>query len=166
MDALEEGFLIGSLLGAPYEVLQRRVQEGYAAAGFTDLRPAHGPVFRYLAPDGERVTTLASRAGTSKQAMGYLVDYLVERGYLERAPDPTDGRAQIVRRTARGWAVNRLARRVVAEVQAEWTAGLGEARMTQLLAGLRDLARLLGVEYAGSISAISAAQRDGRMSDP
>jgi DNA-binding MarR family transcriptional regulator len=98
--------------------------------------------------------------------MGYLVDYLVERRYLERVPDPTDGRAQIVRRTARGWAVNRLARRVVAEVQAEWTAGLGEDRMTQLLARLRDLAHLLGVEYAGSISAISAAPRDGRSSGP
>jgi DNA-binding MarR family transcriptional regulator len=166
MDAPEDGFLIGSLLLVPYEALAKRVQEGYAAAGFTDLRPAHAPVFRYLAPAGERVTTVAARAGTSKQAMGYLVEYLVERGYLERVPDPTDGRAQIVRRTARGWAVNQMARRVVGEVQAEWAAWLGEERMAQLLARLRDLSHLLGADYAGSISAISASQRDVIASNP
>ena len=156
MASPSDGFLIGSLLGIPLDALAKRVEAAYAAAGFTDLRPAHSPVFRFLAPGGERVADLARRAGATKQAMGYLVDYLVDRGYLERSPDPTDGRAQLVRRTARGWAVNRTARDVVAQVQAEWTKTLGEERMRLLLAALRDLVVALGVDYSGSISEVSA----------
>jgi DNA-binding MarR family transcriptional regulator len=161
MGSHADGFLIGSLLGIPYDALGKRVETGYAAAGFDDLRPAHSSVFRLLSPEGDRVTELARRAGTTKQAMGYLVEYLIARGYLERLPDPTDGRAQIVRRTARGWAVNRTAREVVATVQAEWTAAIGEARMDLLLDILRDLVTALGVEYSGSVSEVSV-----RASDP
>jgi DNA-binding MarR family transcriptional regulator len=153
--AAARGFLIGSLLQAPLEVLGARVQAGYAAAGLGDLRPAHSIVFRTLAPAGERVTDLANRVHTTKQALGYLVDYLVQHGYLERLPDPTDGRAQIVRRTERGWEANRVARLVVAEVQAEWAALLGEDRLDQLLGLLTELAGQLGAQYAGSISELS-----------
>jgi DNA-binding MarR family transcriptional regulator len=140
----DDRFLIGVLLQVPFAVLGQRVREGYAAAGFGDVRPAYEPVFRVLAPEGNRVTDLATRAGMSKQAMGYLVDYLVQRGYLERVPDPTDRRAQVVRRTERGWEVNRTARRVVEQVQAEWAHELGEERMSQLLERLRDLFELVG----------------------
>jgi DNA-binding MarR family transcriptional regulator len=140
----DDRFLIGVLLQVPFAVLGQRVQEGYAAAGFGDVRPAHEPVFRFLAPEGNRVTDLAARAGMTKQAMGYLVDYLVQHGYLERVPDPTDRRAQVVRRTERGWEVNRTARRVVEQVQAEWAHELGEERMSQLLERLRDLFDLVG----------------------
>jgi DNA-binding MarR family transcriptional regulator len=147
----DDGFLIGALLQVPFAALGKRVREGYAAAGFTDLRPAHEPVFRCLAPEGNRVTELAERAGMTKQAVGYLVDYLVQRGYLERVPDPTDGRAQLVRRTERGWEVNRTARFVVEQVQAEWARQLGEEQMSQLLARLRELVQLVGgVESLGS----------------
>lgn len=158
------GFLIGSLLGIPYDVLARRVQEGYVAAGLDGIRPAHAPVFLHLQPDGDRVTDLAARAGMTKQAIGYLVEYLIRHGYLERLPDPTDGRAQIVRRTERGWQVNRVARQVVAQVQNEWAEALGEERMAQLRELLGDLIRFLGVEYAGSISEVSARTRGGRWS--
>ena len=140
----------------PLEVLGQRVQTGYAAAGLTDLRPAHAVVFRYLSPEGERVTELAAKAHTTKQAMGYLVDYLVEHGYLERLPDPTDGRAQVVRRTERGWTANRIARQVVADVQSEWAQLLGQQSFEQLLSLLTELASRLGVAYAGSVSEVSA----------
>jgi DNA-binding MarR family transcriptional regulator len=58
---------------------------------------------------------------------------------VERAPDPTDARARLVRIAKRGRAAGEVAAAVVAEVEAEWTAHLGERRMAQL----RDaLARL------------------------
>lgn len=154
-----EGPLIGALLAVPYTELLRRTQAGLAAAGFDDLRPAHTPVFQLLPTAGCRVTELAERAGMTKQAMGYLVDYLEERGYVERAPDPGDGRAQLVRRTARGRAVNRAARQGVEEIQAEWTGLLGEARMAQLLGLLRDLARGLGVADPGGAPDSGARRR-------
>lgn len=146
----DDGFLIGALTAIVHDELLKRAQEGYAAAGFPDLRPSHGPVFAYLPPEGCRVTELAERARVTKQAMGYLVDYLEEHGYVERVPDPTDRRAQLVRRTERGWEFNRAARRLVQEIQDEWATLIGEEQMRQLLRILRQLARVLGVEYAGS----------------
>jgi DNA-binding MarR family transcriptional regulator len=155
----EDGFLIGSLLYIPIGVLTQRVQAGLPAAGFADVRPVHSTVFMLLDPEGNRVTQLAARAGTSKQAMGYLVDYLEEHGYLERVPDLTDKRAQIVRRTARGWAVNRVSWQLVKEVQDEWAEQLGGERMRQLRGLLGELVRLLGHEYVGSISEVSTHAR-------
>ncbi len=150
MDPTEEGFLLGALLAIPYDALRRRGHEGLAAAGFGDLRPAHDVVFALLRPEGDRIVDLAKRAQMTKQAMGYLVAYLEEHGYVERVPDPADGRAQLVRRTERGWEVQRTARRLVHEAQQEWAEQLGPERMSQLVLLLRDLVRLLGVEYKGS----------------
>jgi DNA-binding MarR family transcriptional regulator len=155
MQESQEGFLIGALLLFPGDELRRRVYEGYMAAGFTDLRPAHEPVLGLLSPEGDRIVDLAKRARTTKQAMGYLVAYLEGRGYLERVPDPKDGRAQIVRRTERGWEVNRTARQLVKEIQDEWAEQLGQDRMEQLIALLSDLVTIIGVQYEGSISEIS-----------
>src|SRR5690606_35566576 len=131
------------------------VQEGYMTAGFTDIRPAHHVVFGVLSPEGDRIVDLAKKAKTTKQAMGYLVGYLDECGYLERVPDPRDGRAQIIRRTERGWEVNRAAKRIVQEIQDDWAEQLGPERMDQLMVLLRDLVKIIGEEYKGSVSNLS-----------
>lgn len=157
-----DGFLIGSLLSAAAAELERRVLDGYHAAGFTDIRAVHAHVFRLLPPEGCRVTELAERAYSSKQAMGYLVEYLEEHGYLERVADPNDRRAQIVRRTERGWEVNRAARRLVQQVQTEWAQQLGLERMESMIESLRMLVQLLGVSYEGSISEVSTRPRRER----
>lgn len=84
------------LLGEGFRSLDRHVHEGVIAAGFGDVRPAHYAVFRHLKPEGSRVTELAEEARITKQSMGELVVYLERRGYVERLPDPRDGRAKIV----------------------------------------------------------------------
>ncbi len=146
----DRGFLIGALLMIPNHNLSKQVTDSYADAGFSDLTPAHSAVFRFLSREGDRITDLAERAHMTKQSMGYLVKQLEANGYVERIPDPSDGRAQLVRRTERGWAVNRFARQKVQEIQDEWTELLGEEKMQQLLENLADLVKLLGVEFAGS----------------
>jgi DNA-binding MarR family transcriptional regulator len=151
----QQGFLIGSLVTAVAAELERRVLDGFHAAGFTDIRTAHAHIFRLLPPEGCRVTELAEQAYSSKQAMGYLVEYLEDHGYVERVPDPKDGRAQIVRRTERGWEVNRTARHLVQQIQNEWAQQLGEERMALTVESLRMLVQLLGIPYEGSISEMS-----------
>lgn len=136
--------LIGALLRIPFEAVNLRVNEALGAAGYGDIRPAHQTVFQHLGAGGARVTALAERAQITKQSMGALVDYLEQRGYVERVPDPTDGRASIVRHTERGRAVERTARAAIAQVEAEWAASLGEDRLRELRQILRDLGAILG----------------------
>jgi DNA-binding MarR family transcriptional regulator len=58
---------------------------------------------------------------------------------VRRVPDPTDARARLVQIAGRGRALLAIARRVEAEVEAEWTAHLGEEATAQLRAALTRL---------------------------
>jgi DNA-binding MarR family transcriptional regulator len=146
----QPGFLIGAPVTILSNLLRQQVFEGLARAGFADLSPAYLTVFQVLGPDGGRVSDLARKAGTTKQAMGYLVAYLEQQGYVQRGPDQRDRRAVLVVRTKRGWEVNRVARELVQQTQAEWTRLIGEDEMARLLRGLRELVRRLGYEFSGS----------------
>jgi DNA-binding MarR family transcriptional regulator len=55
---------------------------------------------------------LAERAHMTKQAMAELVAHLEAQGYVERIPDPNDGRAELVRTTTRGRAVFAIVRKL------------------------------------------------------
>lgn len=134
--------MLGALLRLPLRALTARVAADLAAAGFADLRPAHFAVFQQLDPAGSRLTDLATRAHMTKQSMGALVDDLARWGYVERIADPADGRARIVRRTERGWAVERAARGSVGAFEAEWERRVGAERMRQF--------REVLAEFAGS----------------
>jgi DNA-binding MarR family transcriptional regulator len=92
------------------------------AAGYADITAAHQAVFENIDRDGTRLTTLAQRSGITHQAMSELVHALERAGYLERRPDPADGRARIIRLTPRGQALVRQALRDIREIEAAWNA--------------------------------------------
>src|SRR4030088_3742510 len=129
--------MIGALVSIVWLELRQRVNAALAAEGFADYRPTHESVFQWLGPNGDRVSDLAQHAGMTRQAMAELVDYLEATGYVERIPDPSDGRAVLVQRTDRGWMVNRTARRVVEETQAEWARALGSEEFAPLMSHRR-----------------------------
>ena len=130
---------LGLLLLAPYPELEARTVEALAAAGFDDLTLAQARMFSHIAPAGSRPTELAAAAGITKQSAGFLVDQLERAGYVERVPDPADGRARLVRIADRGARSVEATRAIVAQVEAEWSAHLGAYRMTQLRRILVDL---------------------------
>lgn len=135
--------MLGAWLRVPLRAIDARIAADLAAAGYGDLRPAQFVVFQYLPAEGARASDLAERAHVTKQSMGYLLDALEAGGYVERLPDPADHRARIVRRTARGWAVERVARASLRRLEEEWSERLGAARMGEFRAVLRDLGALL-----------------------
>jgi DNA-binding MarR family transcriptional regulator len=137
-----EHLMIGALLMLPAQVISRRVA-AVLAEHFPDYRPTYEPVFQWCKPEGSRLTELAERVGVTKQALGEIIDALEQRGYVERVPDPTDGRAILIRRTEEGWEINRVARQVVEEIQQEWSQLVGEEQWGQLLNLLRMLAGVL-----------------------
>jgi DNA-binding MarR family transcriptional regulator len=132
--------MLGALLRIPAQAIVEHIARALAANGHADLRPAHFSVFQHLPAGGARLTEVAERAQITKQSMGALVIYLEAAGYLERSPDPTDRRAQIIRRTEQGWEVERIARAALRELEEEWSERLGRERMQQCRAFLEDLA--------------------------
>jgi DNA-binding MarR family transcriptional regulator len=134
-----EALNVGLLLLLPYRAMETRVFDGLAAAGFDDLTPAQARVFQRIAPEGSRLTDLAAQAGITKQSAGFLVDQLERAEYVERVPDPADGRARLVRVAERGARSVEASRSIVAQVEAEWTTHLGAPRMEQLRRILTDL---------------------------
>lgn len=137
----EERQTLGALLRLPYQAMQDRVYSQLAYSGFPEIRPAHSVVFRYILPGGSRSIDLAERAHITKQSMGYLIDYLVEHGYVEVGPDPDDGRAKRVRLTPKGLECQQTALRLSQEVEAELAARIGQdefAELRRLLLALND----------------------------
>ena len=76
-----------------------------AKRGYDDVPIASASLIWLLDEGGTRSTTLAQRAGVSKQAMSQLVRLMESQGYLEQIPDPGDTRAKVVRMTPQGKTV-------------------------------------------------------------
>ncbi len=129
---------LGILLFVANRALEQRAFDAVVAAGFTDITPAQARVAARLGPDGSRVTDLADQARITKQSAASLVEQLEAAGYVERVPDPTDGRARLVRLTSRARRVVQAADAEVERVLAEWSAHVGEQRLRQVHESLRD----------------------------
>lgn len=123
----------------PSRAMEARLLAAVAAEGHDDLTLAQMRIAARIGPSGTRLTDLAEQALVTKQTAGHLVDQLQRAGYVRRVPDPTDARARLVQMAGRGRELVALARRVEAEVEAEWTAHLGEEATAQLRAALTRL---------------------------
>lgn len=128
----KEDMLIGALLRVPAQAIQRRLIRDLNAAGFEGLTLPHMAVLQFPGPDGVRPTTLAERAGMSKQAINQLLRSLEGLGYLARSDAPEEGRARIVRFTKRGHAAYAKVHDLLRDIEREWMAELGPKDFDQL----------------------------------
>jgi len=142
---------IGVLLQLLARDFEQRARGTLQARGHTELMPSHQVVFASLGRSGARLTALAQQAGMTKQAMGQIVDDLEQLGYVERMPDPVDGRAKIVRFTAAGLDFVCDAAEVLDEIWREYSALLGASELEQVQDALHKLLR--GVRRRESSSA-------------
>ena len=106
-----------------------RMREEMGVAG---IRASHTSLFPFIELEGTRLTDLAARLGVSKQAAGQLVEDLEQMGILERAPDPADGRAKLVRFSARGRRGLLEGLAVLRRMEAELSARLASGDMERL----------------------------------
>ena len=112
------------------------------AEGRAGMRAAHSQVFEHLDRAGTRLTTLAERAQMTHQAMSELVGELVHNGFLERVPDPTDGRARLVRPTAQGLHELGRSAQYLLDIHRRWERELDTVSVDQVL---RALDTLIGI---------------------
>jgi DNA-binding MarR family transcriptional regulator len=130
------------LLGGVREAVAGELHSGLSALGFSAVRPSHGCVFSTIDEEGSRLTDLAERSGLTKQSVGEAVADLERLGYVERVPDPEDGRAKIIRLTPHGADALAAANRGFADIESRYAAALGEERYAQFRATLDELYEL------------------------
>lgn len=133
-EALEMARTVKRARDALVEGVRRGLHGGAAVP-----RASHAQVFESLDPDGTRLTVLAERARMSHQAMGEMVDELTRHGFLQRVPDPADGRARLIRPTARGRAELTRAGAELTRLHGRWQAELRDVTVAQVLAALQTL---------------------------
>ena len=100
------------------------------------LRASHTNLFPHIDFKGVRLTELANKLGISKQAVGQVVAELEEMGVVELRPDPSDGRAKLVRFTAKGAKGIEQGLAVLAELETELECKIGKRHMRALHAAL------------------------------
>jgi DNA-binding MarR family transcriptional regulator len=128
--------LLDDLAGNSFAQFHRRLKE----AGLTDIRQGHGCVFRFIHEGGSRLTDLAESSGLSKQAVGEVVDDLEKLGYVERAQDPQDGRAKVIRLTASGADAQRTALEIFADIERDFEERYGAERIATMRKLLEEIA--------------------------
>ncbi|MEO8183934.1 MAG: helix-turn-helix domain-containing protein [Deltaproteobacteria bacterium] len=116
----------GVLLGFAYKAFVDQLRAQLAAQGFDDLGAAYGYVFRALAADTLQLNELASRLEMTAQGALKIINEMETRGYVERRPDPEDGRAKQLRLTPRGRAALAAARRFHAVYEKRLRSMVGE----------------------------------------
>jgi len=100
------------------EELARRLE----ADGFGEIHPGYHALFENIDPGGTRLTELAARAEMTHQSMSELVATLERRGWVERRPDPSDGRARLVCLTPEGRRLTARGLHHIKEIEAAWQA--------------------------------------------
>lgn len=130
---------VGQLLGRLLREFRAELLAPGAEAGFDDLREAHLQIFGNVGIDGIRLTALAARAQLSPAATSELVDDLQSLGYLERRPDPSDGRAKLIYPTSRGRRALDAAGDRVADIEQRWAGIVGRPAFDGAMRTLQQL---------------------------
>lgn len=134
---------LGFLLAKATQRWNDLLTEGFAAAGYPDVRPSYGSVLIPLyEEDGLQMGELARRSRLSKQTMTSLVRRVERNGFVVRAQDPTDARATLVSLTERARAFEPVAARVLEGVNAGVRDRVSPDQIATVKEVLRGLAQL------------------------
>ena len=136
----DDRLAIGQILVRLLYQFRSELFDSAAADGrFHDIRFPHLQVWGNIGTEGIRLTDLAAKAQLSLAACSELVDELQELGYLERQPDPTDGRAKLIFPTIRGREVLDAAGQAVADLEQRWREQLPKGTFDRACHTFNDL---------------------------
>jgi len=123
---------VGRAIFGATRVIEGDILKVLAEEGFADIRMVHLNLYRNLELDGTRLTELASRANMTKQGMQELVDRAEQLGYVDRRPDPHDGRAKVVAFSKRGLKLLEALHKAVIYMEKQMAETIGERAVKQI----------------------------------
>jgi DNA-binding MarR family transcriptional regulator len=129
----------GVLLNLAFGALKHRMHRHMADAGFDDLGPSFGYVFRVLDQDSPSLAELAARLGITPQGTLKIVAEMIEKGYVHRTDDRDDGRVKRLALSARGKRALAEARRFHGMFERELGNRLGVRRVAAARAVLEAM---------------------------
>ena len=131
---------LGYLLAKASQRWNEHLQQGFAEAGYPEVKASYGSVLiPLLEEDGLRMGEIARRARLSKQTITTMVRLCERDGLVERRGDPADARATRVHLTEKARRFEPAAERVLEALDRRARCALGDAR----LAALREALQLL-----------------------
>jgi DNA-binding MarR family transcriptional regulator len=123
-------------------LLNRIVGSEVRAVAGEDTTMAQFRVLAQLAEEPRTLSALARWRRVSLQAMSGLVQALVERGWVERMPDPRDRRQQLLQLTGRGHVHYQQAQTHILQRLRPLMAALSPAELAAVAQALPALGRV------------------------
>jgi DNA-binding MarR family transcriptional regulator len=127
------------MMRVAHQRILEQVYAGVVVAGFEDIGRAHVAMFRYPTPEGRRPSEIADKLQITKQSVNDLLGDMEARGYLVRVPDPTDGRARVIRLTAKGRQLEKTVYHGAQAAELAIAELLGHRRFAQLRHSLEEV---------------------------
>ena len=132
---------LSGLIQRAYQSADAAITSGLRRRGF-DVTRAHSSVLANIDIEtGTRLTVLADRASVTKQAIGQVVAELEAKGFVKRIPDPRDGRAKLIRLTAKGRKLIAAAYEVIERIEGAVVKEVGGEGVEAARATLAALVR-------------------------
>lgn len=133
------GPFVGSMMRVAHQWVIEHVYARVLAAGYTDLSRAQVSIFHYPTPDGLRPTELAAVLEVTKQSVNSVLRDMEALGYLRVVRDARDGRARVIRLTAKGRRLETVVYDGAESAAGAFTELLGPRRFTQLHDALEQI---------------------------
>lgn len=125
--------------------LQHHLTEALAHSGHHGLRPSFAPVLQSIREEGRAISRIAEELGVSPQAASRSAALLEDVGYVERTPNPSDGRSKLLVLTGRGRQLVEQGTTTILRREADYGQLVGPARVRQLARDVATLRQGLGL---------------------
>jgi DNA-binding MarR family transcriptional regulator len=109
------------------------------ARGVVKMQPSYPRLLGNLDTEGTSLSGLARRMGVTRQAVAQLVKEIEAAGFVERRPDPNDGRGVIIAFTPIGRHTLAMAVQVMGEIERDYASVIGEDGLEDLKTRLKAI---------------------------
>lgn len=130
----------GILLNLAFNRFKDELNASLATAGYDDIGPSFGYVFRLLADGSRSLTEVAAHLQMTAPGALKVVEDMVAKGYVSRSADAQDKRVKQLALTARGKAALKLARQFHDRFEKGLAKRLGEPSLLATRSVLESIA--------------------------